>query len=51
MKILNMWDQWVFLEVKNEFEYPKTVSIHPLKLLSTTSLSTLVRNLSLKSVV
>ena len=29
---------WVFLEVKKEFEYPKTVRIHPLKLLSATSL-------------
>ena len=30
------------MEVKNEFEYPKTVTIHPLKLLSATSLSIIV---------
>ena len=41
MYILNLWDPRVFLEVKNEFEYPQKVSILPLKLLSATSLSTL----------
>ena len=35
----DLWGPWVFLEVKNEFEYPYTVTIHHLKLLSAKSLS------------